>query len=92
MCERIPLSLGHHPNVLPGTKGGERLAIGLKDKSDPTDGSEPKIPLTLTNEWHTYELPLASFAPTRLEELFIVTPIIIENQACIIEVESIEFF
>ncbi|WP_209329862.1 DUF6090 family protein [Lunatimonas salinarum] len=76
---------------LRGTKGGEQIAIGLKDRSDPTDGSETKIPLTLTNEWHTYDIPLASFAPTRLEELFIVTSIIVENQACTIEVESIEF-
>lgn len=76
---------------LRGTKGEERVAIGLKDKSDRTDGSETKISLTLTNEWHTYELPLASFASTRLDELFVVTSIIVENQACTIEVESIEF-
>lgn len=76
---------------LRGTIGGEKVAIGLKDRSDPTDGSETKNPLTLTNEWHTYDIPLASFAPTRLEELFIVTSIVVENQACLIEVESIEF-
>ncbi|MEN2281448.1 hypothetical protein AAGF08_04860 [Algoriphagus sp. SE2] len=76
---------------LRGVKGGEKIAVGLKDKSNPTDGSETKVPLTLTNEWETYEIPLSSFAPTRLEELFIVTSIIVENQACTIEVESIEF-
>ena len=76
---------------LRGVKGGEKIAISLKDKSNPTDGSETKVPLTLTNEWETYDIPLASFAPTRLEELFIVTSIIVENQACTIEVETIEF-
>jgi hypothetical protein len=76
---------------LRGVKGGEKIAISLKDKSNPTDGSETKVPLTLTNEWQIYDIPLASFAPTRLEELFNVTSIIVENQACAIEVETIEF-
>ncbi|WP_075351017.1 DUF6090 family protein [Algoriphagus marinus] len=76
---------------LRGVKGGEKIAISLKDKSNPTDGSETKVPLTLTNEWQIYDIPLSSFAPTRLEELFIVTSIIVENQACVIEVETIEF-
>jgi hypothetical protein len=76
---------------LRGVKGGEKIAISLKDKSNPTDGSETKVPLTLTNEWEIFDIPLSSFAPTRLEELFIVTSIIVENQACAIEVETIEF-
>lgn len=76
---------------LRGTKGGEHISIGLKDISNPTDGSETKIPLTLTNNWKTYEIPLTSFAPTRLEELFISTSIIVENQAITIEIDSIEF-
>ncbi|MCC5939887.1 MAG: hypothetical protein JJU34_21590 [Lunatimonas sp.] len=76
---------------LRGILGGEKVDIGLKDKSDPTDGSETKIPLTLTNEWHTYDIPLTSFAPTRLEELFVVASIVVENRAYTIEIESMEF-
>lgn len=76
---------------LRGVKGGEKIAISIKDKSNPTDGSETKVPLTLTKEWQIFDIPLSSFAPTRIEELFIVTSIIVENQACTIEVESIEF-
>jgi len=76
---------------LRGVKGGEKIAISLKDKSNPTDGSETKVPLTLTNEWQIFDIPLASFSPTRIEELFIVTSIIVENQACAIEIETIEF-
>ncbi len=76
---------------LRGVKGGEKIAISLKDKSNPTDGSETKVPLTLTDKWQTFDIPLTSFSPTRLEELFNVTSIIVENQACAIEVETIEF-
>lgn len=76
---------------LRGVKGGENISISLKDTSNPTDGSETKVPLTLTNEWKSYEIPLASFAPTRIDQLFQVAAIIVENQACTIEVESIEF-
>ncbi|MFC3879709.1 hypothetical protein ACFOSV_05960 [Algoriphagus namhaensis] len=76
---------------LKGVLGGEKIAISIKDKSNPTDGSETKVPLTLTNQWNIYDIPLSSFAPTQIEELFLVTSIIVENQACTIEVESIEF-
>jgi hypothetical protein len=76
---------------LRGTEGGEQIQVSLKDVSNPTDGSETKVPLTLSKEWKTYDIPLSSFAPTRLEEIFIVTTFIVENQAFTIEVESIEF-
>lgn len=74
-----------------GREGGEKIFISLKDKSNPTDGSETKVPLTLTNEWQAYNIPLSSFAPTNLEELFIVASIISENQALTLEIKSIEY-
>lgn len=76
---------------LRGVNGGEKISIGMKDKSNPMDGSETKVPLTLTNEWKIYDIPLASFAPTQIDQLFQVAAIIVENQAYTIEVESIEF-
>jgi hypothetical protein len=76
---------------LRGTQGGEKVAIALKDISNPTDGSETKVQLTLTNEWQFYNIPLNKFKPTIIEKLFIVTSFISENQAMTIEVESIEF-
>lgn len=76
---------------LRGTQGVEKIAIALKDISNPTDGSETKVKLTLTSEWQFYDIPLTKFKPTKLEELFIVTSFISENQAMTIEVESIEF-
>ncbi len=76
---------------LRGTKGAEKVSISLKDISNPTDGSETKVELTLTNQWQFYDIPLSKFKPTKLEELFIVTSFISENQAMTMEVESIEF-
>ena len=76
---------------LRGTEGGEKLAISLKDISNPTDGSETKVQITLSNEWQFYNIPLNKFKPTKMEKLFIVTSFISENQAITIEVESIEF-
>lgn len=76
---------------LRGTKGGEKVNISLKDLSNPTDGSETKVQLSLTNKWQFYNIPLNKFKPTDLEKLFIVTSFISENQAMTIEVESIEF-
>lgn len=76
---------------LRGTQGGEQVAVGIKDISNPTDGSETKVQLTLTNQWQDYNIPLNKFKPTNLEKLFIVTAFIAENQAMTIEVESIAF-
>lgn len=76
---------------LRGTQGGEQIQVALKDISNPTDGSETKVSLTLTDEWKTYDIPLSSFTRTRLEELFLFASFIVENQALTIEVESIEY-
>ena len=43
-----------------GSLGGETVDIALKDKLDPTDGSEDKFRVTLTNNWKTYEIDIAS--------------------------------
>jgi hypothetical protein len=72
-------------------EGGEKIAVSLKEKLNPTDGSETKVPLTLTNAWEDYEIPLSRFAPIQLEKIFMVASIIVEHQACAIEIESIEY-
>lgn len=45
------------------------IEIGIKDNTDPDDGSETKAQVDLTTEWQTYKFPIAKFytaAPTRL--------------------------
>ncbi len=75
---------------LKGEKGGEKVLIALKDETNPEDGSETKVPLTLSNGWKNYDIPLASFAPTNLKKLFMVTGFIFEKDPCTIRVRNIE--
>lgn len=54
---------------LKGEKSGEMIEIGIKDNTDPDDGSETKVPVYLTTEWQTYTFPISQFytaEPTRL--------------------------
>ena len=55
-----------------GEAGGEQLDIGLKTSDQPDDGSETKLPLRLTSEWHTYTFPLKEFSGTDLRKLYVV--------------------
>jgi len=76
---------------LKGKKGGEKIKIAIKDETNPTDGSEPKVELTLTNEWKMYEIPLSSFAPTNLEKLFMPMAIIFEKDPVTIYAKDVEY-
>ena len=44
-----------------GVKGGETIAIVMKDKLDLHDGSESRLQLTLTDEWKMYEFDIDQF-------------------------------
>ena len=76
---------------LRGAQGGEVVFIGLKDVSNPTDGSETKVELTLTNEYKTYEIPLSSFKPTDISKLFMPFSIIFEKEPAEMFIRSIEY-
>ena len=51
---------------LRGAVGGEVVSIGLKDNTDPDDGLEATVPVTLSTAWQTYTFP-ASASPARIE-------------------------
>ena len=76
---------------LKGDKGGETVSIALKDANDPDDGSETRIPLTLSDKWETYEIPLSEFKTADLQELFIVASIIFIGDAQKINIRNIEY-
>jgi exo-beta-1,3-glucanase (GH17 family) len=44
-----------------GEVGGEKVSIGIKDNSDPDNGTETKNEVTLGSTWQTYRFPLAAF-------------------------------
>ena len=76
---------------LKGKKGGEKIKISIKDETNPTDGSEPKVELTLTDEWKVYEIPLTNFTPTNLKKLFMPMAIIFEKESATIYSRDIEY-
>ena len=49
------------------------------------------VPLTLSKEWRYYEIPLSSFHPTDLSEIFMVVGFVFEKDATNIHVRNIEY-
>ncbi len=66
---------------LKGAQGGERLSIGIKDRDDPDDGSETKIPVTLATEWQTCRFPLTRFISANLTQLYVPAEFVFEPEA-----------
>ena len=44
-----------------GDQGGEEFFLIMKDKYDPPDGTESRVPIKLTDQWETYEVDLSRF-------------------------------
>jgi hypothetical protein len=55
-----------------GPTGGETLEVGLKTNQQADDGSETKLPITLTPEWQTYVFPLSRFNGAQTTQLYVV--------------------
>ena len=56
-----------------GEKGGEEFSVHLKDSEDPDDGTQTDIPVTLTDDWQTYDFELSEFETADLTRLYVVT-------------------
>jgi hypothetical protein len=78
---------------LKGAKGGESVDIGIKDKTDPDDGSEIKKTITLTKSYVRYALSLRDFDKTAdLPTLYVVAEFVFgPNSPCIIYINSISY-
>ena len=65
---------------LRGESGGEFVSVGIKDDTDPDDGSERKyIVSNLTPEWQSISIPLSHFTATAdLSRLYVVTEFVFE--------------
>ena len=50
---------------------GKQVEIGIKDRTQ-ENGIETKVPITLTGNWVTHTIPLASFDRARLDQIFFV--------------------
>jgi hypothetical protein len=56
-----------------GGVGGEHLEIGIKTNTQPDDGSETKVPVTLTADWKPYQFRLDKFDGADPDKLYVVT-------------------
>ena len=66
---------------LKGDLGGENVAVGLKDNTDPDDGSEVKLIASgITTDWQTFTFPLASFTTADLTQLYVVTEFVLSGE------------
>ena len=65
---------------LKGKEGKEFIEIALKDKLDLNDGSETKIPIIVTKNWNSYEIPLNDFVTADLQTLHVVATFVFRGQ------------
>ena len=63
----------------------------LKDDTDPDDGSESKIPLSLTTEWKTYRIPLSEFKTADLSRLFIVAGFLYMGEPQTVRIKNVRY-
>ena len=63
-----------------GARGGEQVSVQLKDSSDRDDGTQINVPVTLTDEWHTYEFSLDDFENADTSKLFVVAGFLFYEQ------------
>jgi hypothetical protein len=57
---------------LRGAVGGEVIEVGIKDNTDPDNGSETKKGFTLTSNWTTHSVVLTEFATADLTRLYLL--------------------
>lgn len=55
-----------------GLDGGENVEIGIKDNTDPDNGRETKISITLSQDWDTFEFPLIDFETADPSHLYVL--------------------
>lgn len=75
-----------------GANGGETVLVGLKDNTDPDDGSETKVRLPdLGVQWQTHKISLSRFRTVDLARLYVPAEFVFEGIPTEICVRKIEF-
>ena len=76
---------------LKGSKGGESFEVTIKDETNPTDGTEQRFPISLTNEWQTIEIPLETFDKMDLTKIFMPLAFVFQGEPMTIQLKSVEY-
>jgi len=64
-----------------GEKGGEEVDIGIKDSTQPDNGTETKIRVALSVNWRIYAFPLSKFTGADLKKLYALTEFVFDGTA-----------
>jgi hypothetical protein len=76
---------------LKAPESGQTVLVILKDAEDKDDGSETRVPLTLSDEWQTYEIALSEFITADLKQLYMVVGFVFLEKAQTISVRNVEY-
>jgi formylglycine-generating enzyme required for sulfatase activity len=74
---------------LKGANGGEHLSVGMKDKYDPNNGAETRIPLKATADWQSYTFQLADFKTADQRLIHIPLEFVFGEQAATVYIKNI---
>ncbi len=66
---------------LRATTNGQRVRLGIMDRSQPGNGGEITVEETLTTHWSTVALPLSLFANVDLRHLYVVFEVVFQGSA-----------
>jgi hypothetical protein len=58
---------------------GAKVAVGIKDSTQPDDGTEQKVAVPLSEEYRTYVIPLAKFKRADLHRIYVLTEFVFEG-------------
>jgi exo-beta-1,3-glucanase (GH17 family) len=98
-----PVPPGHRPSIdlsryrsfsveLRAGADGQRVRLGIKDRSQPDNGGEITVEETLTNHWTTVALPLSLFANVDLRHLYIPFEVVFQGSAAeTVEMRDLRF-
>jgi hypothetical protein len=76
---------------LNGPLGGS-VFVGIKDSTQPDDGSETRIQIQLNGGWQTYAIPLSRFTGVTLNRVYVLTEFIfLGAQSQTVSVRNIQY-
>jgi hypothetical protein len=76
---------------LKAPESGQTVLVILKDAQDKDDGSETRVPLIISDEWQTYEIPLSEFKTADLKQLYVVVGFLFLENAQTLSVRNVEY-
>jgi hypothetical protein len=93
LSKREKRDFSRYKTLLLELKGSEGsvVEIGLKDNRDADTGLETKIPLTLKEDWTSYQISLDKFLSADLKNLYTVIEFVFTEKAQTVYAKKIQF-